>query len=100
MSSLRNWTHKTTDTDWAVLAKANALVTALIVANTSQNDAIFSIRIIEGSAERATIIKDAEVKAGESIVVDVCRLNLGRSDSMQVKASQAGVDFTASGEID
>lgn len=97
--SLRNWTIKSTDSSWAVLVTAQAKVNAIIAANTTGSDATFSMRIIEGKdIERATIVHEAQIRAGETIVLDLNVLNLGRADKLQVSASTEGIDFTASGE--
>lgn len=98
--SLRNWTiNEYTPDEWETLAQAPARIRSLIIANTGAAAATVSARITNGSTEeRAIIIPALSVAAGEAEVVDLCLINLGRSDQLQVQADAADVHFTASGE--
>lgn len=99
--SPRNWTlNSYTNNTWTSLAEAEAVIESLIVANTGASAATVSMRISNGpTQERAIILPWLEVLAGSSTVIDLKQLNLGRADHLQVKATAAGVHFTASGEI-
>ena len=102
MSALRNWTLSTYTTgQWTTLAKAPAKIRSLVIANTAGESATVSARIANGDTDgRAVILPDTAIDAGGSQVLDLCQLNLGRADTLQFQFSVAGVNVTASGEIE
>lgn len=100
MPEPRNWTlNDYSVSEWTTLVTAPATIRAIIIANTSASDVGVSARISNGADdERAIIIPEVEVKAGESTVVDLCTLCLGRNDELQFQADDEGIHITASGE--
>lgn len=100
MFQLRNWTLSSyANATWTTLVRAPAKIRSLIIANTSEEDATVSARVANGeSAPRAIILPDTVIEAGTAQVLDLCQLNLGRSDTLQFRFSAGGVNVTASGE--
>lgn len=100
MRKLRNWTIQGSESgSWHTLVKAPAVIRSLIIANTAEAAASVRARVSRGpDDERSIILPTLELEAGKAEVLDVCQLNLGRSDELQFQFSIAGVDVTASGE--
>lgn len=99
-ASLRNWAEpKYVPGEWLDYARAPAIVRSIIITNPSTDDASVSVRLSDGGGiERAVILPDTLIEAGKSYVIDLCQLNLGRSDVLQVMRSGPGVSVVASGE--
>lgn len=100
MANLRNWTiNAYTKDEWTTLAKAPVIIRSLIIANSGSSTAKATVRISNGpDDERAVILPETEIFAGESQVFDLCQLNLGQNDVLQVKIDEDDVSVAASGE--
>lgn len=96
-----NWTLKEyTANEWTEVAKAEASIRAVVLANTSESDIEVSVRLSNGpTEERAVLLPTATVAAKSATVMDMNALYLGRADQLQVKASGDGLHVTASGEV-
>lgn len=95
----RNWTLKTyTNDTWTDLVTDETAIDAIVIANTTGGAVNISIRLADQDGnERAVLVPTKSVAATTAETLDVAGLKTGKHDKIQVKASAAGVHFTASG---
>jgi len=88
-------TVRTTTTAWADLVLGARIVTAIMVANTSNDDVVVQVRLVK-SGSTAVIVPRAVVADGDSARVRLPSLPLAGGEKIQV-ASSGACDWIAIG---
>ena len=101
-NSAKNWPLKTyTNDTWTELVAEEAIIATLSIANTSASPVEVEIRLSDGSnVNLATILPVNELPAKDSFQLDIKSIPVTGSQTIQVKASAAGVEFLAGGAIE
>lgn len=96
----RNFTVKSyTNEEWTTLIDVQANIDCIIVTNTSAGELLASIRLAtDAGEERAVMMSEKAVAAGESYTFEIPGFKTGRNDIVQVLGDDAGLHFIASGE--
>lgn len=96
----RNFTvNSYTNDTWKTLVDCQADVDCIIVTNTSGGSLNASIQLatVDGTS-RAVMMSAKAIAAGDSYTFEIPGFKVGRGDVIQVKGSDAGLNFIASGE--
>jgi len=97
LTTLENWkvTSYTNDTLTTLVTGAPSVVASLVACNTNAASSV----VISVEVNGASIISNYTLTAYSSITLDLRSVVVKTGQTMQVKASAAGVHFTASGSV-
>ncbi len=95
-----NWPlNSYTNAEWTTLVGEPAVVTSILVSNTSADPLQIEMRMYDtvGSAALATILPSATLAAGAVATIDLRALTVKTGQALQVRADAQGANWFASG---
>ena len=93
-----NWTlNSYTNSTWTDLVAEPAILSTLIVTNTSGSSVVFSVRVEDSGTPLATIISNSTLTSNEASVIDTRSLVLTGTQKLQIFVDAAGAEFYTSG---
>lgn len=102
MSEKKNWVC----TDYTAgaykeLVGVPAKIETIIIGNPTGSTIVLSIQLATtAGVQRSLLVPSKSIVAGDSLTLDMLKMNVGRNDAIRVKGDIAGLHFTASGEED
>lgn len=95
-----NWTLDAYTTDvWTDLVAEVATLTTVIIANTTASPIPVSVRVADAGVKQSTVLPITGIAAYGSYTLDMRSLNITGTQGLQILASAAGLEFTASGAV-
>ena len=97
-----NWALSSyTDSTWTDLVDEPAIIANLSIANTTGGPIDVQVRLSDGSGNNlAVIVPTNAIVGGDAYRVDLRAVSVTGSQTLQVWASAAGINFLASGAVE
>lgn len=101
-NSAKNWTLSSyTNDTWTDLVDEESIVATLSIANTAATSVNVELRLSDGSGNKlATILPENTMEGKDAFVLDIKSIPVTGAQTIQAKASAAGVDFLAGGAVE
>jgi len=101
-NNAKNWPLDSyTNDTWTDLVAEPSIVATLSIANTAATSATVEVRLSDGSGNKlATILPENALEGKDAFVLDIKSIPVTGVQTIQVKASAAGVDFLAGGAVE
>ncbi len=101
-NSAKNWTLSSyTNDTWTDLVDEESIVATLSIANTAGTAANVEVRLSDGSGNNlAVIVPQNELASYDAFVLDIKSIPVTGTQTIQVRASAAGVNFLAGGAVE
>jgi len=101
-NSAKNWTLSSyTNATWTNLVAEPSIVATLSIANTAATTVNVEVRLSDGAGNNlAVIVPQNELVGYDAFVLDIKSIPVTGVQTIQVKASAAGVNFLAGGAVE
>jgi len=101
-NSAKNWTLATYTIDtWTNLVAEPAILATLSIANTTAGTIAVEVRLSDGSNNNLAVIVPSNNLLGyDAFVLDIKSIPVTGAQTIQVKASAAGLNFLAGGAVE
>ena len=101
-NSAKNWTVSSyTNDTWTDLVGEPGIVATLSIANTEATPVYVQVRLSDGAGNNlAVIVPQNELDGYDAFILDIKSIPVTDEQTIQVKASAAGVNFLAGGAVE
>jgi len=98
--SKKNWTlNSYTNDTWTDLVDEEAIISTIIVNNTSASSIVLQMRLEDSASGLADIQTNRSLTGEESYVLDVRSLAITGTQALQIQADASGLEFLVSGVV-